>query len=261
MSAAAPSTEFRRVQCAEVFGGIEVLDLDVCTRGLSASIHSTASGARKGGDVYYFSVCSSDLLTRVVVADVRGHGEKVSHLSGWLYESLQQRMNTLDGGGVLADLNALCHRHGFDAMTTAAVFSYYIADSNLYFSYAGHPPAFIRTGAEWRVLPMPEKRGPANLPLGALGTTRYDQEQVRVGPGDRLFVYTDGLTECTNAEGEFFGDTRLAGALERAAREPLVEVKNAVAKAVAAHAGGSVLDDDCTFMAIEVNASVCRAGG
>ncbi|MEO8029168.1 MAG: serine/threonine-protein phosphatase, partial [Bryobacteraceae bacterium] len=107
----------QQIRCAEIWGGVSVVDLDVCTNGLTASILSTASGGKKGGDIYYFSVCSSDKLTRIAIADLRGHGEQVSHLSEWLYQSLEQRMNTLDGAGVLSDLNGLVHAHGFEAIT------------------------------------------------------------------------------------------------------------------------------------------------
>src|SRR5580700_3718170 len=60
-----------RIPCATIWGGIEPVTLDVCTKGVTASLHSTASGGERGGDIYYMSVCSIDLLTRMVVADVR----------------------------------------------------------------------------------------------------------------------------------------------------------------------------------------------
>jgi len=253
-TAAAPVPEMQRIQCSAVFGGTEVVDLDVATRGLTASIHSTVCGGAQGGDVYYFSLCSSDSLTRIAVADMQGHGEQVSHLSGWLYEILQQRMEDLDGAGLLEDLNNACHAHGFHAITTAAVFSYYVADSNLYFAYAGHPPAYLRRGGlPWAPLHIVQKGGIANLPLGVLPNVRYDQENLRLDPGDRLFVYTDGLSECANSQSEFFGDRRLIDTLTDYGDRPLPDVKNAMKTALDGHAGGIALDDDCTFMAIEVN--------
>ena len=84
----------RRIRCAEIFGGNMLADTDLCTRGLTASVFSAASEGEQGGDVYYFSVCSSDLLTRIAVLDMRGHGMEVSHLSKWLYKSLDQHMNS-----------------------------------------------------------------------------------------------------------------------------------------------------------------------
>ncbi len=161
-----------RIQCAEIWGGVRIVNTDVCTSGLSASICSLACGGKEGGDIYYFSVCGADKLTRIAVADLRGHGEQVSRLSGWLYASLQKRMNTLDGRGVLAELNPLVCHYGFDAMTTAAVVGYYLGDSNCYYSYAGHPPIFLQQVGQKKCHPLTLSlsSGPTNLPLGVLPT-------------------------------------------------------------------------------------------
>jgi sigma-B regulation protein RsbU (phosphoserine phosphatase) len=247
------TTEPYRIQCASIWGGIEVVDREICTGGISASVLSTASGHEKGGDIYYFSVCSSDKLTRIAIADVRGHGERVSHLSQWLYESLEARMNSLDGAGVLSDLNGLAHSHGFDALTTAAVAGYYTGNASLYYSYAGHPPILMRKSAQsWGFLPLENGKAPANLPLGVMRNARYDQAIVKLERGDRIFLYTDGLIECTNPAGEFFGEARLLETLERTAGRSTGEIKQAVRERLTQFAGGPLVDDDCTLMAVEV---------
>jgi sigma-B regulation protein RsbU (phosphoserine phosphatase) len=242
------------IRCAEIWGGVGLADSDVCTRGLTASIFSRSADGEKGGDVYYFSVCGADLLTRVVIADLRGHGEQVSALSQWLYQALERRMNTLDGAGVLADLNGQVRAHGFQAMTTAAVLSYYIGDSNLYFSSAGHHPFLLRcSGGQWEAKPVEARgAGPANLPLGVLPVVRYDQDQARLRPGDRIFLCTDGILECPDASGEFFGEERLCQFLEANACLSLTEIKAVLLHELMRHAGGELTHDDCTFMILEV---------
>jgi len=248
---AAPSAH--RIRCGGIWGGITAVDLDVRTQAINASIQSTASGGKKGGDIYYFSVCSSDVLTRIALADMRGHGEQVSHLSQWLYDSLEQRMNSLDGASVLTDLNGLVYAHGFEALTTAAVVGYYIGDSSLYYSYAGHPPILVRQGhSQWMARPIDGNGGPANLPLGALRTVRYDQEKIGLESGDRIFLYTDGIVECPDPDGEFYGEARLLDVLERAAGASLTDVKQAVVQSLASHARGPLIHDDCTLMVVEV---------
>ena len=82
-----------RIQCTEIWGGIKNQDADVCSRGLTASLYSSACEGGKGGDIYYLSVCGEDKLTRIAIADVVGHGEQVSAVSQWLYDTLQDRMN------------------------------------------------------------------------------------------------------------------------------------------------------------------------
>ena len=134
-----------RMHCSEIWGGNQDVDCDVCTKGITASIYSSACGGFQGGDIYYFTVCSNELLTRVMLADLRGHGEQVSQLSAWTYEALRESMNTLDGASVLRSLNRTLFERGFQAITTATVISFYAANSKLYFSYAGHPPALLRS--------------------------------------------------------------------------------------------------------------------
>ena len=103
----------------------------------------------------------------MVVADVRGHGEQVSEISSWLYECMGERMNSLDGAGVLSDLNRLVHERGFSAITTAAVVTYNIIDSRLSYSNAGHPPVLVHvSGGRWLPLALETQSDKSNLPLG-----------------------------------------------------------------------------------------------
>jgi hypothetical protein len=128
-----------RIACGTVWGGIKPVSLDVCTKGVTVSLHSTASGGDRGGAIYYISVRTADLRTRMLVADVRGHGERVSEISSWIYQSLQDKMNSVDCAGVLSDLNQMVRRRGSLAITTAAVVNYDISNSTLYCSYLATP--------------------------------------------------------------------------------------------------------------------------
>src|SRR5947199_335498 len=110
-----------RLKCSEVWGGIQNEDMDASSAGVSASLLSLACEGGKGGDIYYFSVCDADMLTRVVIADVVGHGPAVSEVSDWLFRAMREQMNALDGNAVLASLNRLVVARGLDAMTTAGV--------------------------------------------------------------------------------------------------------------------------------------------
>lgn len=251
---ASEDREMHHIRCSEVWGGIRDIDLDITTSGLTVSLYSGACAGGKGGDIYYFSVCGHDLLTRIVLADVVGHGKGVSRVSQWVYDALVARMNSLDGSGILADLNHITNRHGLAAMTTAAIVSFYIGDSNLYFSYAGHPPLLIRRRehGRWRGVPLESGEGPANLPLGILNDVSYDQEQLPLLTGDRLCLYTDGLIDAPDAQDAFFGQQRLLEVLDRAGHGTLLEIKNAVLAAVRQHTGGSLGHDDVTLMLIEV---------
>ena len=243
-----------RIACGTVWGGIKPVSLDVCTKGVTVSLHSTASGGDRGGDIYYISVCTSDLRTRMLVADVRGHGERVSEISSWIYQGLQDKMNSTDCAEVLSDLNQMVHRRGSLAITTAAVVSYDISNSSLYYSYAGHLPVLARrSGGPWLPLTLKTRAGQANLPLGAFQAVRYDQGEERVQAGDRILLYTDGLSEAMSPEsGEEFGEKAFLALLEARADVELAAVRDSLVEAVTAFSGGPILTDDCTLMVVEV---------
>lgn len=244
-----------RIQCSEVWGGIKNEDRDVCSGALVASLYSSASDGGKGGDVYYLSVCAGDRLTRVAIADVRGHGQAVSRVSQWLYDTLQRRMNSLPGRKVLSKLNRLVTKRGLDAMTTAAVIGVYKRNAHAYFSYAGHYPALIyRPGHErWTAVPVDaEDSALANLPLGVEPKAVFYERDRAVQAGDRIVLYTDGVIEAREPDGELFGQERLEAVLNHARSETLTAVKDAVLTAVRDHAGGNLGHDDVTLLAIEV---------
>ena len=244
-----------RIRCAEVWGGIKNEDLDVCSSVLKASLYSSACDGGKGGDVYFVSVCANDQLTRLAIADVVGHGERVAQVSTRLYDSLHARMNSIDGTEVLTDLNQSASEYGLKAMATAALAAVFSGDSSACFSYAGHHPVLIRRAGQTRWTPVPieaESGSLANLPLGVEPATTYDQRSVPVQTGDHLFLYTDGVIEAPSVHGELFGQARLESVLEQVGDVSLPELKSAVLDELRKHAGGELTHDDVTLLAVEV---------
>jgi sigma-B regulation protein RsbU (phosphoserine phosphatase) len=243
------------IRCAEIWGGIQDEDQDLCTSGLTGALFSSSCRGGKGGDIYYLSVCGSDRLTRVAIADVVGHGDAVSRVSQWLYAALDARMNQLDDHRLLSDLNEVARERGLAAMTTASVLSFYLGDSRLRFSYAGAPPVLVRRAAEkvWRPAQIPPCDGSArNLPLAVLPDARYDEGSVALGSGDRLFLCTDGVLEAPDAQRRLFGEERLRAVLERQGDAGPGALKAAVLDALRSHTRGTLEHDDVTFMALEV---------
>lgn len=243
-----------RIQCSEIWGGTQEADLDVCTNGITASLFSRSCEGGKGGDIYYFSVCGRDCVTHMSVADVAGHGSVVSNLSRWVYDILAEQLNNLGGHQILVDLNERVCRQGIGAMTTAAVFSYYNGDANVYFSYAGHPPQLIRqkNDGRWQRAQLKSTHGPANLPLGVMSGIPYEQAKFTAVAGDRIFLYTDGVIEAPNPAGEKFGQQRLLDLLDEVGDRELFALKNAVLEALRTHTGGTFQHDDVTLMVIEI---------
>ena len=233
------------ITCGEVWGGIQENNVDLMTSGIEASLYSSAFDGGKGGDIYYLSVCDSDLLTRVVLADVMGHGEVVSSTSEWLCNSLRHRMNSTAGHDVLADLNSAAVEYGYKALTTAAVIAYYRHRKEFFYTYAGHHPVLIRRAEEtqWQPLEIPKTDRIANLPLGITRGVEYDQETIHLHSGDNVFIYTDGIIESESPDAELFGQDRLIEALESTENDP-AEITTALSAALAEHMAGTANHDD-----------------
>ena len=81
-----------RLECKDIWGGIRDRDIEVSAGKVIASIYSAACYGGSGGDIYYFGICKSDIITRLAVADVNGHGEAVSEVSRYVYDSLKAHM-------------------------------------------------------------------------------------------------------------------------------------------------------------------------
>jgi hypothetical protein len=78
-----------RLECKEIWGGTHDQDIEVSAGKVIASIYSAACCGGRGGDIYYFGVCKGDIITRLAIADVVGHGEAVSDVSQYVYDSLK----------------------------------------------------------------------------------------------------------------------------------------------------------------------------
>jgi serine phosphatase RsbU (regulator of sigma subunit) len=117
------------------------------------------------------------------------------------------------------------------------------ASGGVAWASAGHnPPMLVRANGSTELL---EGGGP---PLGILRSACYHEYRARVGPGEMLVVYSDGVTEATNAAEEEFGEARLAEVLRANRARPAAEVVDAVRLAVTGFAGGAPVADDLTIV-------------
>jgi phosphoserine phosphatase RsbU/P len=80
--------------------------------------------------------------------------------------------------------------------------------------------------------------------VGLLDDLSYTTETYQFAPGDRLVVFTDGITEAQDAAGEFFGDERLLDAIASNSFDEIFE-------RVQAFCGETPLNDDCTVLELQ----------
>lgn len=249
----------------QVWDGSGVADTTVSTTGLDVGLYCKPFGGEKeGGDVYYLSSCSSGRITRLVLADVRGHGEGVASLSGSLRRLVQRYIDHIDHGTLVQSINRAFVRVG-DAGTfaTGLIATFFVPTSTLALTNAGHPaPLLFRAeSGQWSPLvdepsaartPEPSTM-PADVPLGLFESTSYAQTRVKLTPGDLLLCFTDGLEECVDERGELLGPEgirRLVAGNEHL--EPRQIVPELVRR-VTAMSGRNLTGDDVTILLIRPN--------
>ena len=252
--------------CNEVWGGNNIVELTVEVPGFIGWVYSRPlPPATAGGDVYYLGVCSQGLLSRVVLADVAGHGQTVSATAATLRNLLRKHMDALDQGVLMQEMNEAFRRED-DPETvqyaTAAVFGYFWKTGELVFTNAGHPAALWYHATEktwdWLHDETPYKQTTMEgVPLGLIPGTEYLQSVVRLGPRDLLVLYTDGISESTSQAGNelgYEGLLQLARSLPTQTAASPGAAGRALLSAVNAFRGASPVFDDQTLVVLQQTA-------
>ncbi len=207
---------------------------------------SSLASREVGGD--YFDVTQvTDLCWSAVVADVSGKGVASSLLASLLQGALLIAADHPAGlGRRLERINRyLLERTGGEKYATI-FYSLVHADGRLSYVNAGHcPPLVVKPGGETRGLEA------TSVPVGLMDGAVFAVAEERMEPGDKLVIYTDGVTEAQNADGEFFGRKRLRETVAPHAAAGCAAVHAALQQAVTAFTEGTPQSDDITVLVLE----------
>ena len=219
------------------------------------------SSGHVGGDLVGFFKAGPDSVGLYGI-DVSGHGIASAlmsaRLAGYLSTS-DRRQNValidtdtascgaLRPSVVAARLNELA----LDEMETETYYTLLYADLDLRtgvvsFVQAGHPPPLVLR-ADGSV----EFAGEGGLPVGLIGGADWEDQSLRLAPGDRLLVYSDGVTECEAPSGEMLdgdGLARIVGDHEGLGGRPLLQ---AILSDLEDYAGAADFGDDVSMALIE----------
>lgn len=262
-----PDPHTQTMQCMEVWGGNQPADSGVIMPGLDAWVYSRPHGeATGGGDVHYVSSCATGRITRLLVADVSGHGAAVSETAAKLRALMRRYVNYIDQTRFVRALNdefiALAQEQRF---ATAVAATFFGPTHSLLLCNAGHPPPLFyeaRTRG-WSALERANESqygdtaktsgGPANMPLGILDMTQYEQFALRLREGDMVLCYTDALIEAKDEKGQWLGTPGLLEIVRVIdASEPGEFIRRLLA-AIAAKRFGNLEDDDVTALLFRHN--------
>jgi len=212
---------------------------------LRASGSSVASH-QVGGD-YYDVTRETPQCWSAVMADVSGKGVSSALLASLLEGAL---IAATDQPAVLsrrlAGLNKfLLDRTGGEKYATV-FYSLLDAGGRLSYVNAAHcPPLVVRAGME-----IAELEATA-MPVGLIDSATFEVAERQLAPGDKLVIYTDGVTEAQDSAGAFFGKKRLLDLAAAHAGESCAELHDAIQNAVAAFTEGAPQSDDITLVVLE----------
>ncbi len=206
---------------------------------------------RAGGDYYTFWELP-DGRVALLIADVSGHGASAAVVVAMLHALLQTPRH---GCPQLSSSPAETLNYLNEQISQTVIGGQFVTaflgvlrpqDWTMRYANAGHhPPRWLQAG---RSAPV-SLECQTGLPLAILPGTRYDESEVRFSVGDRLVLYTDGITETFNQRRETFGLEGIDAALDCCSRTPQELVGGIVAR-VRAFAGGAPPQDDCTIVAL-----------
>lgn len=204
-----------------------------------------------GGD--WFDHASNSEGTWLAIADAVGRGLRAATLSAAALSALRGARRS--GGsieescGAMHDAVRALAIEGETLFVTAVV-GIYSPESRIFrWVNCGHPPPLVVSpGGEWH-----ELTGASTQPLGLIDNRRtFETHEHRLERGQRVVLYSDGISERRDADGSFFGPQGLAGALTFALDEaPSMSVAN-VERAVTAY-GADPLVDDATHLILGVH--------
>jgi sigma-B regulation protein RsbU (phosphoserine phosphatase) len=192
-----------------------------------------------GGD--YFDILPfGDEALGLCIADVAGKGISAALLMSNLQAAVRGLASpSLPPDGLCSRLNALLCRNMTNDRFITLFYAQLDGPTRLFrYTSAGHNPPFLlhSDGTHQR---LREGGGV----LGVFPNQKFDLGSVQLASGDRVILFTDGVTEATSPEGEEFGEARLLGLLEQNRASSAEELQKQILDAAAAFSGGHWYDD------------------
>ncbi len=200
------------------------------------------------GDFYDFLEFPSGDIG-VVIADVVGKGVPASLLMASARAALRSHAKRVyDVNEIMEEVNLRLHKDTLDSEFATAFYGVLSADAKrLTYCSAGHDPPMLLREGKIRELDI------GGMPLGIDGTVKYVRSIEHLRPGDLILMYTDGVIDAANYEGDSFGRGRLQESLIRHAALPPTQLAKQILWDVRRYAGLARLMDDITLVAIGVN--------
>ena len=211
-------------------------------------IYGTMNPAREvGGDFYDFFLVDEDNLA-LVVADVSGKGVPAAlFMMAAKIILANNAMMGLSPAQVLAATNSsVCASNPEEMFITVWFGILEISTGRLTAANAGHEYPVLKQGDRFEL--FKDKHG---LVLGAMDGVKYKEYTIQLSPGDKIFLYSDGVPEATDSNNKLFGTDRMLEALNQRPESPARNILADVQEAVDEFVGTAEQFDDLTMLCLE----------
>lgn len=219
-------------------------------------IYATMNPAKEvGGDFYDFFMVDENHLA-IVIADVSGKGVPAA-LFMVIGKTLinDHTKPGVDLGNVFSEVNELlCRSNSEGLFITAFEGVLDLVTGEFQFVNAGHEMPFIaKSGGVYE-----PHRLRAGFVLAGMEGMKYQSGSIMLSPGDKIFQYTDGVTEATNLSHELYGMKRLTDVLVKNTSRPPAELLPVIKADIDAFVGEAPQFDDITMLCVEY---LAKSGG
>src|ERR1044072_6788186 len=227
-------------------------------KGVAMEVAGFCEPARGVGGDYYDFINFDNRQLGLAIADVAGKGMPAALLMSTVQATLRSltARNGSNGNSnpelssIVSKLNRLLFNS--TAGEHYVTFFYATFDQStqlLTYVNAGHnPPLYLRANEKNKFRELTS----GGLVAGAFEHARYEQETVQMEADDLLFLYTDGLAEALNKDGEEFGASRIMETLQSIAQLTVDQIRDEVVRRVKEWCSGVALYDDLTFVVMKV---------
>lgn len=217
--------------------------------GLDLAAYYQAS-ARAGGD-YYDIFPLAEGRWGFLIADVCGHGTPAAVLMAILHALAHTYPGqTTEPADLLSYVNEkLAQHYTSDGNFVTAFYGVYdTASRKLTYASAGHNPPRVKRCSDGTMFVLDEAQ---SIPLGILPGAEFVQSTIELVRGDQLVLYTDGITEAFNPEGDLFGTHRLDEVLADCGIDASALIES-VLESLTGFADDRPADDDRTLLVVKV---------
>ena len=199
-----------------------------------------------GGDIYDF-VPLADGRLAVLFGDASGHGMAAGLVMAVGHAAFRTQLETDPAPpAMFGTLNRILCRTGGPRAFFGCVYLLLSTDGRFQICVAGHPPV-LRLARDGTVV---DRYGKGAYPLGIRPTLTWPVETGDLPAGERLLLYSDGLSEARDDSGVEFGDARLESAVRRLAPLPASDFVQALASDVRAYTHDRPPEDDISIAGI-----------